>query len=183
MRAASLFAFAAFLFAAAAFADDKPAGQLYRITGKGVVSVHKTGIGITNTLAWSPDSRWVLAMCINTVHLWEIATSKPVGSPIRHGDGEVKSVDFSADGQDEGDHQGGRGDGRDEYGHGTFMAGLIAATARQVPAGRSATWVWLPAPRWCRSRSPAETGARPSRGSSRGSAGWRFMRPRRTSGS
>jgi sugar lactone lactonase YvrE len=34
---------------------DRAAGQLYRVTASGAVSVHKTGIGVTNTLAWSPD--------------------------------------------------------------------------------------------------------------------------------
>lgn len=36
---------------------DNAAGRLYRITASGAVTVHKTGIGVTNTLAWSPDGK------------------------------------------------------------------------------------------------------------------------------
>ena len=35
--------------------EDGAAGRLFRVTSGGVVSVHRTGIGIANTFCWSPD--------------------------------------------------------------------------------------------------------------------------------
>lgn len=34
---------------------DEAAGRLFRVAGDGSVSLHKTGIGISNTFCWSPD--------------------------------------------------------------------------------------------------------------------------------
>ncbi len=52
---------------------DHTLGRLYRVTGKGVASVEKTGIGISNTLCWSPDNtRFYFGDTLaNTIFVWD----------------------------------------------------------------------------------------------------------------
>lgn len=37
---------------------DPAAGQLFQISGEGKAQVRRAGIGISNTVCWSPDGRW-----------------------------------------------------------------------------------------------------------------------------
>jgi len=81
---------------------DKSAGQLYRITPSGAVSVHKTGIGVTNTLAWSPDGdRFYCGDSLrNVVHVWDydhvagmIANERPFFADFDRGLPDGSAID------------------------------------------------------------------------------------------
>ncbi|WP_336216687.1 nSTAND1 domain-containing NTPase [Nonomuraea sp. LPB2021202275-12-8] len=51
-----------------------------------------------NSVAFSPDGRWLAAGCGDGVRIWDVTTSKPIGTRLagRH---EVSTVAFSPDGQ------------------------------------------------------------------------------------
>jgi sugar lactone lactonase YvrE len=53
--------------------DDRAAGRLFRIAPDGKVTVVKTGIGISNTFAWSPDAtRFYFADTLrNDIHVFD----------------------------------------------------------------------------------------------------------------
>jgi sugar lactone lactonase YvrE len=53
--------------------DDRAAGRLFRIAPDGAVTVVKTGIGISNTFAWSPDAtRFYFADTLrNHIHVFD----------------------------------------------------------------------------------------------------------------
>ena len=81
---------------------DKAAGQLYRIAASGMVSVHKTGIGITNTLAWSPDG--TLFYCgdtlENAIYVWDydratgtIVNERPFFAGFERGQPDGSAID------------------------------------------------------------------------------------------
>jgi sugar lactone lactonase YvrE len=81
---------------------DKSAGQLYRIAPSGAVSIHKTGIGITNTLAWSPDAK--LFYCgdtlRNAIYVWDydraagtIAKERPFFTDFARGKPDGSAMD------------------------------------------------------------------------------------------
>jgi sugar lactone lactonase YvrE len=81
---------------------DNSAGRLYRIAASGAVSVHKIGIGITNTLAWSPDGK--LFYCgdtlRNTIYVWDydgaagtIANERPFFSDFARGKPDGSAMD------------------------------------------------------------------------------------------
>ena len=81
---------------------DRAAGQLYRIAASGAVSVHKTGIGITNTLAWSPDAK--LFYCgdtlRNAIYVWDydraagtIANERPFFTDFARGQPDGSAMD------------------------------------------------------------------------------------------
>jgi sugar lactone lactonase YvrE len=81
---------------------DDHAGELYRITAGGAVSVHKSGIGITNTLAWSPDGK--LFYCgdtmRNAIYVWDydrasgtIANERPFFANFERGAPDGSAMD------------------------------------------------------------------------------------------
>ena len=81
---------------------DKAAGQLYRIGASGAVSRHKAGIGITNTLAWSPNGK--LFYCgdtlRNAIYVWDydratgtIANERPFFTDFGRGGPDGSAID------------------------------------------------------------------------------------------
>ena len=73
---------------------DHTLGRLFRVTGKGTTTVEKTGIAITNTLAWSPDNkrfycgdslRNVISVCDYDLATGRIANERPFFAGFERG--------------------------------------------------------------------------------------------------
>jgi len=52
---------------------DKALGRVFRVSGDGSYSVERSGIGIANTFAWSPDTRhfYNADTLANAIHVWD----------------------------------------------------------------------------------------------------------------
>jgi sugar lactone lactonase YvrE len=81
---------------------DAGAGRLFRIAADGYVKVEKTGIGISNTLCWSPDSKrfYFGDTLANTIYVWDydaasgtIANERPFFSGFERGGPDGSAMD------------------------------------------------------------------------------------------
>jgi sugar lactone lactonase YvrE len=81
---------------------DKALGRLFRVAADGSSTVEKTGIGITNTLCWSPD--WKRFYCgdtlQNAIYVWDydtangtIANERPFFSGFGRGSPDGSAMD------------------------------------------------------------------------------------------
>lgn len=81
---------------------DHTLGKLFRIDAKGAFTVEKTGIGISNTLAWSPDNRrfYFGDTLRNSIAVWDydvttgtIANERPFFNDFERGSPDGSAVD------------------------------------------------------------------------------------------
>lgn len=81
---------------------DKHAGRLFRVAPDGTSTVEKTGIGITNTLCWSPDNKHFYCgdSLTNTISVWDydlakgaIANERPFFAGFDRGDPDGSATD------------------------------------------------------------------------------------------
>ncbi len=81
---------------------DHGLGRLYRVTGKGVATIEKSGIGISNTLCWSPDNeRFYFGDTLtNTISVWDydlttgtIAGERPFFAGFERGSPDGSAMD------------------------------------------------------------------------------------------
>lgn len=81
---------------------DKAAGRLFRIGSDGAVVVEKTGIGISNTFGWSPDTAtfYTADTMTNTICAWDydaatgtIASERPFFAGFERGAPDGSAVD------------------------------------------------------------------------------------------
>jgi sugar lactone lactonase YvrE len=83
-------------------AAGKTAGRLFRIAADGSVGVEKTGIGIANTLCWSPDARlfYFGDTDRNSISVWDydaaagtVANERPFFSGFARGGPDGSAMD------------------------------------------------------------------------------------------
>jgi sugar lactone lactonase YvrE len=81
---------------------DHTLGKLFRVTAKGTFSVEKSGIGISNTLGWSPDNRrfYFADTLKNAIYVWDydvtagtIANERPFFTGFDRGSPDGSAVD------------------------------------------------------------------------------------------